>query len=53
MRACRVGENEYNLYLNADIGTFKHQSWFYFQISNVKKKTIYKFNINNLANSDN
>ena len=49
-QAYKVGQYEYNLYLQGDTGSTRHLMWFYFRMQNVKKGIKYRFNINNFQN---
>lgn len=51
-QAHRVGEYEYNLYMQSDTAYSRSKQWFYFRISNVIKGAKYRFNINNFQNND-
>ena len=51
-QAYRVGEYEYNLYMQSDTGFAKSKQWFYFRITNITKGAKYRFNINNFQNAD-
>ena len=42
-QAHRVGEYEYNLYMQSDTGFAKSKQWFYFRISNITKGAKYRF----------
>lgn len=46
-KVIQVRENEYDLILNPDVNTNHHHQWFYFEVSNVKAKVKYRFNIVN------
>jgi cytosolic carboxypeptidase protein 2/3 len=52
MKAIKVGEYEYDLYLRFDLYTDKHTQWFYFQIKNAKPNKKYRFTICNFLKSD-
>lgn len=51
-QAHRVGEYEYNLYMQDDTNYGKSKQWYYFRISNVVKGAKYRFNINNFQNQE-
>ena len=51
-QAHRVGEYEYNLYMQDDTNYGKSKQWYYFRISNIAKGAKYRFNINNFQNQD-
>lgn len=52
-RVTQIGENEYDIELKFDHGCPQQYSqWFYFKVSNTRRKTIYKFNIINLVKSE-
>ena len=46
--ATQIGPFEYNLSIRPDVNTLGHTQWFYFQVKNTIKGTLYKFNIINL-----
>jgi hypothetical protein len=45
--AYQVDDFEYNLYLKPDTNTDRHQTWYFFRVSNTRKGCTYLFNINN------
>jgi Cytosolic carboxypeptidase N-terminal domain len=52
-RVTQIGEYEYDLELKFDHGCPQQYSqWFYFKVSNTRRKQIYKFNIVNLLKSE-
>ena len=50
--AYRVGEYEYNLYMQDDTGEGQSKQWFYFKVSNITKGAKYRFNINNMQSKE-
>ncbi|XP_012784667.3 cytosolic carboxypeptidase 4 [Ochotona princeps] len=46
-KAIQVREFEYDLLINADIGSSQHQQWFYFGVSGMRATVPYRFNIIN------
>lgn len=44
----KVGEFEYNCYVNFDFNSTVYSQWFYFSVRNIAKGKQYKFNIMNL-----
>lgn len=42
-----AGRFEYDLLINADIGSSQHQQWFYFGVSGMRAAVPYRFNIIN------
>lgn len=47
--AFKVDKRDYDLFLNNDVASDKHSSWFFFQIYNTRVKKEYKFTINNFG----
>ena len=46
-KAYRQRENEYDLWLGADLGMDNQRQWFFFQVRNMAPNVTYKFNILN------
>lgn len=56
-RAVQIGEFEYDLFLRRDVNTTGHMQWFYFAVSNIRRRpsgaaATYRFNIVNLCKPD-
>lgn len=51
MRAIKVGEYDYQLWLKFDTYTKKHTQWYYFQIKNARPNITYRFTIMNFLKS--
>ena len=49
--AFKTDKKDYELFLNNDVSSEKHSSWFFFQIYNTRAKKEYKFTINNFGGS--
>lgn len=47
--ASKISETEYNLLLQQDTNSYGNTQWFFFQVSNMKLHTKYKFNILNYS----
>lgn len=45
-------DSEYNLHLAFDINTDRHTQWFYFSVTNLRKRRPYKLNMQNLMKSE-
>uniref|UniRef100_A0A8C5ELS2 Cytosolic carboxypeptidase 1 n=1 Tax=Gouania willdenowi TaxID=441366 RepID=A0A8C5ELS2_GOUWI len=51
-KAVQVRKHEYDLILNSDINTNHYHQWFYFEVSNMRVGTLYRFNIINCEKSN-
>ncbi|XP_074638713.1 uncharacterized protein LOC141897150 isoform X3 [Acropora palmata] len=51
LRAVKVDNNEYQLWLRNDLYTNKHTQWYYFRVQNTRPSIRYKFTIMNLLKS--
>lgn len=51
LRAVKIDNNEYQLWLRNDLYTEKHTQWYYFRVQNTRPSTKYKFTIMNLLKS--
>lgn len=51
LRAIKVNNNEYQLWLRNDLYTNKHTQWYYFSVQNTRAAVKYKFTIMNLLKS--
>lgn len=51
-RAIQIGDNDYQLILEADYQTTGHTQWFYFSVANTRKDTEYRFKILNMNKLD-
>jgi len=47
MRAIKIGEHDYQLWLRFDMYTSKHTQWYYFMVRNAKPDIQYRFTIMN------
>ena len=50
LAASKFKENEYQLLLQCDTNTVGYNQWFYFRVSNTRKKTKARFNMINQVN---
>ncbi|XP_019868764.1 cytosolic carboxypeptidase Nna1 isoform X2 [Aethina tumida] len=48
-RAVRITSNYYELHLRSDLYTNRHMQWFYFRVTNMKKRYLYRFSIVNFS----
>lgn len=44
-----VNKNEYELFLQTDLGNDKYTNWFFFRVYNTRKNNLYKFTVNNMS----
>ena len=51
MRAIKVGERDYELWLRFDLYTKKHTQWYYFKVQNARANVQYRFTIMNFLKS--
>lgn len=51
LRAVKVNDTEYQLWLRNDLYTNKHTQWYYFRVQNTRPAIKYKFTIMNLLKS--
>ncbi|XP_078346337.1 uncharacterized protein LOC144631703 isoform X2 [Oculina patagonica] len=51
LRAIKVTDTEYQLWLRNDLYTNKHTQWYYFRVQNTRPAVKYKFTIMNLLKS--
>ncbi|PFX25530.1 Cytosolic carboxypeptidase 2 [Stylophora pistillata] len=51
LRAVKVNDSEYQLWLRNDLYTNKHTQWYYFRVQNTRPAVQYKFTIMNLFKS--
>lgn len=51
LRAVKVNDAEYQLWLRNDLYTNKHTQWYYFRVQNTRPTVRYKFTIMNLLKS--
>jgi hypothetical protein len=52
MKAVKVSDTEYELYMRYDLYTSRHTQWFYFQVKNAKPGRQYRFTLCNFLKSD-
>ena len=52
MKAVKVNDHDYELYMRYDMYTNRHTQWFYFQIKNAKPNQQYRFTLCNFLKSD-
>ena len=45
--AIKITDLEYDLYMRPDSNTKGHCHWYYFMVKNMKKGSVYQFNICN------
>lgn len=51
MRAIKVGENDYQLWVKFDLYTKRYTQWYYFRVGNARPNVNYRFTIMNFMKS--